>query len=187
MDGHAHRRGRWRRRAFFEGGEWGGGPGGPPPPLFAERRIRMRRGDIRRAVLAALSEGPAHGYEVITRLSEKSQGLWRPSPGSVYPTLQLLADEGVVTSREVDGKRVYELTDTGRAEAAQRPERAGDEPWRFDPDADFSAVGSLRQEATQLLFATKQLARHGQKEQVERARTILQEARRSLYQMLAED
>ena len=84
----------------------------------------MRRGDIRRAVLSALEDGPAHGYEVMRRLEERSGGIWRPSPGSVYPTLQMLEDEGLVRSRTQDGTRVYELTDAGRAEAEVRRQRA---------------------------------------------------------------
>ena len=75
----------------------------------------MRRGDIRTAVLAILAEEPGHGYDVIQRLEEKTAGAWRPSPGSVYPTLQLLEDEGLVRSVERDGKRVFEITDQGRA------------------------------------------------------------------------
>ena len=85
-------------------------------------RGRMRRGDIRTAVLAVLSEEPGHGYDVIQRLEDKTEGSWRPSPGSVYPMLQLLADEGLARSVERDGKRVYELTDAGRAETQQRIE-----------------------------------------------------------------
>src|SRR4051812_34325932 len=95
-----------------------GGPEGP-------RRGRMRRGDIRTAVLAILAEEPGHGYEIIQRLEAKSQGAWRPSPGSVYPMLQLLEDEGLVQSAERDGKRVFQITDAGRQEAGQRVEEAG--------------------------------------------------------------
>jgi len=86
---------------------------------------RMRRGDIRTALLVALGDGPGHGYELIGRLEEKSAGTWRPSPGSVYPTLQLFEDEGLVKMEERDDKRVYALTDAGRAEAAERVERFG--------------------------------------------------------------
>src|SRR4051795_9788545 len=77
---------------------------------------RMRRGDIRTALLSVLVEEPGHGYDLIERLEEKTSGAWRPSPGSVYPTLQLLEDEGLAKSGERDGKRVYEITDEGRAE-----------------------------------------------------------------------
>ena len=88
-------RGPWR--------EYGHGHGGG----------RRRRGDIRTAVLAALEESPAHGYEIIQRFEEKTAGAWRPSAGSIYPTLQLLEDEGLVRATERDGKKVYELTDEG--------------------------------------------------------------------------
>ena len=96
--------------------------GGPP----WEGRGRMRRGDIRTALLAALAEGPGHGYDVMQTLEDKTGGAWRPSPGSVYPTLQLLEDEGLVQSAERDGKRVFEINDTGRTELARRIEAAGD-------------------------------------------------------------
>src|SRR5579864_6524404 len=113
--GMGHRgRGGWRGQDMR--GEWGGWRGGGR---------RMRRGDIRTALLGALEEGPAHGYELIGRLEQKSGGMWRPSPGSVYPTLQMFEDEGLVRSEERDGKRTYELTDAGRAEAGERRERAG--------------------------------------------------------------
>src|SRR5262245_53094487 len=82
--------------------------GGPP---WARRGGRMRRGDIRTSLLAILEEGPGHGYELIQRLEEKSDGAWRPSPGSVYPTLQMLEDEGLVRSVERDGRRIFGLTE----------------------------------------------------------------------------
>src|SRR6478735_579446 len=113
MDDRRHR-GRGRHRSP-EG--WGG--------------PRMRRGQIRIALLAALAEEPGHGYDVMQKLEDKSGGAWRPSPGSVYPTLQLLEDEGLVRSTERDGKRVFEITDTGRAEAAARIEEAGGAPWEL--------------------------------------------------------
>src|SRR6195256_5823833 len=92
---------------------------------------RMRRGDIRTALLAILAEEPGHGYDVIQRLEEKTQGAWRPSPGSGHPTLQLLEDEGLTRSLEREGKRVYELTDTGREEATRRVVEAGGTPWEI--------------------------------------------------------
>ena len=94
-----------------------------------EGRRRMRRGDIRTAVLAVLAEQPRHGYEVIQALEDKTGGAWRPSAGSIYPTLQLLEDEGLARSSERDGKRVYELTEAGQAEARTRIEEAGGPPW----------------------------------------------------------
>ena len=102
----------------------------------------MRRGDIRTALLAILAEEPGHGYDVIQRLEEKTSGAWRPSPGSVYPTLQLLEDEGLVRSVEHDGKRVYEITDQGRAEATRRIEEAGGTPWEIAGRNDTRSASS---------------------------------------------
>src|SRR6202142_2682526 len=104
---------------------------------------RMRRGDIRTAVLAVLAEEPGHGYDVIQRLEEKTSGAWRPGPGSGYPTLQLLEDEGLVRSTERDSKRVYEITEPGRAEATRRIEEAGGTPWDL-AGRDDDRIGELR-------------------------------------------
>jgi DNA-binding PadR family transcriptional regulator len=147
---------------------------------------RRQRGDIRTALLALLADEPGHGYDLITRLDERSGGTWRPSPGSIYPTLQLLEDEGLARSVERDGKRVYELTDEGRAEAAQRIESAGGPPWerarRGGP-----GVGELRDAVGQLGFAVRQVSMGGRTEQVERATAIVNDARKQIYQLLAED
>jgi DNA-binding PadR family transcriptional regulator len=158
-------RGRW-------GGERGGWGGGR----------RMRRGDIRRAILSALKENPAHGYEVMHRLEEMSGGLWRPSPGSVYPHLQMLEDEGMVQSAEVDGTRIFTLTENGVAEAAN------DEPlpWQSGAEND-DQIRSLRLSVTQLMSAAKQLSGAGESAQVERGIAVIKKARQELYQILAED
>ena len=149
-------------------------------------RGRMRRGEIRTAVLAVLNEEPGHGYDVIQRLEDKTDGSWRPSPGSVYPMLQLLADEGLARSVEHDGKRVYELTDSGRAETQQRIEDAGGTPWDLANRGDAN-FGQLRDNARQLLTAARQVAASGKPEQVERAVAIVRDARKQLYGLLAED
>ena len=149
-------------------------------------RGRMRRGDIRTAVLAVLNEEPGHGYDVIQRLEDKTDGSWRPSPGSVYPMLQLLADEGLARSVERDGKRVYELTDAGRAETQQRIEDAGGTPWDLASRSDAN-FGQLRDNARQLLTAARQVAASGKPEQVDRAVAIVRDARKQLYGLLAED
>ena len=85
-------------------------------------------------------KGPGHGYDVMQKLEDKTGGAWRPSPGSVYPTLQLLEDEGLVRSTERDGKRVFEITDAGRAEAAERIEEAGGTPWELAEKGAGAAV-----------------------------------------------
>jgi DNA-binding PadR family transcriptional regulator len=145
----------------------------------------MRRGEIRTALLAVLAEAPGHGYEVMQRLEEKSGGAWRPSPGSVYPTLQLLQDEGLVSSTERDGKRIFELTDAGRAEAERRTEEAGGPPWAGDRAA--STYGGLRDAMFGLVQAARQIARTGDEAQVQRATEIVRDARKQLYRLLAED
>jgi DNA-binding PadR family transcriptional regulator len=145
----------------------------------------MRRGDIRTALLAALREQPGHGYDVMQALEEKSGGVWRPSAGSVYPTLQLLEDEGLVRSYEQDGKRVYEITDAGRDEVTRRIDAAGGTPWEL---AGRGRPGSieLRQVFAQLVPAFKQVAVSGNPRQVEQAIEILRDARKRIYEVLAE-
>ncbi len=114
-----------RRGPFAPGrGDFGGGGG-----RHGGGR-RARRGNVRAAILALLSEQPMHGYQMIQELSRRSGGAWTPSPGSIYPTLQMLEDEGLVTSRQSpDGKRLFEMTDAGRAEASSARSDAGHRPW----------------------------------------------------------
>jgi DNA-binding PadR family transcriptional regulator len=174
---------RGHRGHRHEGGYGGGGRGG-----WEGRRRggRMRRGDIRTALLAILAEEPGHGYDVIQRLEEKTSGAWRPSPGSVYPTLQLLEDEGLVRSVERDGKRVFEVTDQGREEATRRIEEAGGTPWEIAGRND-TGVGEFRNAVRQLLVASKQVSASGNQQHVERMLEILKQARKEIYTMLAED
>jgi len=146
----------------------------------------MRRGDIRAAVLLALVEGPAHGYEVMRRLEERSGGLWRPSPGSVYPTLQMLEDEGLVRAVPGTEQRTFELTDEGRQEADAASERIGGPPWARG-DETGSAVRDLRDASLQTMGAAKQIAHVGGPELVARGTEIVQRARKELYQLLAEE
>ena len=97
------------------------GPPGPGPWMFRMRHGgRRRRGDVRAAILALLDERPMHGYEMIQELEERSDGMWRPSAGSIYPTLQLLEDEGLIAGEEHEGKRRFTLTDAGREADAKR-------------------------------------------------------------------
>jgi DNA-binding PadR family transcriptional regulator len=152
------------------GGPWGGG------------RQRAQRGDVRTAVLDVLEEQPRHGYEVIRELEARSGGRWRPSPGSVDPTLQMLEDEGLVTGEERDGKRVYSLTEAGRAALEERRER-GDwkPPWEGGDDA-----GPLKEAAFPLMAAVMQVANSGTEQQVQVAVDALTEARKKIYAALAE-
>jgi DNA-binding PadR family transcriptional regulator len=143
----------------------------------------MRRGDIKPALLRTLLDGPAHGYEIIRRLEERSGGLWRPSAGSVYPTLQMLEEQGLLRSHEDGGKRVYELTDEGRTEAEASP---GDRGFPWEGDQDLRGHRALRTAMGQLFLATKQVQAAGDPNLVEAAAGILKEARQRLYQLLAE-
>jgi DNA-binding PadR family transcriptional regulator len=167
-----HTRQRRRQRDWRHEMSGGGGRG----------RHRVRRGDVRSAVLALLDDRPMHGYEMIQELEERTGGRWTPSAGSIYPTLQLLEDEGLVTSEELDGRRVYSLTEPGQEVV---PDRTEGRPWeRGDEDSPrFEA----RKELFRLMGAAKQLARADNDEQLTKAAEILKEARRKLYGLLAEE
>ena len=144
----------------------------------------MRRGDVRSALLIALLDGPGHGYELIQALETKTGGRWRPSPGSVYPLLQLLADEGLVSASDRDGKRTFELTDAGRAEAEERVATDG-LPWE-SMDRGREEHGGLRVAMRDLHLAAKQVGFTGTPELVERATAIVVQARKELYRLLAD-
>lgn len=166
-----------------DGPGFGGGRRGPRgewaefgPPWAAGRR---RRGDVRLALLDALLDGPAHGYELITRLEQRSAGMWRPSAGSVYPTLQLLEEQGKVTGRDEDGKRVFELTADGRQDAEAAKDR---QPWNQGPPEGHLA---LRNTLGQLGLAARQVAQVGDDTQLAAANAVLVEARQKLYKLLA--
>ena len=160
----------------------GRGRGRGPGPRG--RGGRMRRGDIRTAVLAVLADGEAHGYQVMQALESRTEGAWRPSPGSIYPTLQLLEDTGLATATTVDDKRVYGITDEGRDELARRVDEAGGLPW--ERGSRSSGGGSLRRSLSQLHAAARQVDVEGDPAQLERATAILDDARKKLYGLLAE-
>ncbi|WP_026360997.1 PadR family transcriptional regulator [Amycolatopsis nigrescens] len=165
----------WMRGGFGPGGPGGRGPRG--------HGRRGRRGDVRSAILTLLAEQPRHGYEIISEIAERSGGFWKPSPGSVYPTLQLLADEGLVTSTEDGGKRLFELTETGRAAAEGQQ---GAPPWeQIAHDVDPNEV-NLRKAGGMLAAAVFQVAQAGSSAQQARAVEALNEARRTIYGILGE-
>lgn len=143
----------------------------------------VRRGDIRPLILRTLQREPMHGYQVIQDLEAASGGRWRPSAGSVYPTLQQLEDEGLVRSAEVDGRRVYSLTGEGRAAAAHAGDPASH--W-LGPDKDSNGP-DIRRLAMQLAGAVMQVSRMGSPAAQRQARDILVEARRGMYRILADD
>ena len=142
---------------------------------------RIPKGNVRGLLLAALLNGPAHGYELMRRLEEQAGGRWRPSPGSVYPLLQLLEDEGLVQGRDENGRKVYELTESGRAAADQgqlRDLAAG--------TAAASAHLDLRSEVHRLHAAARQVGTTGDPGQLDQALAIVRDARQALYRLLAE-
>ncbi|MET8699026.1 PadR family transcriptional regulator [Kitasatospora sp. NPDC004723] len=161
-----------------------GGFGGPPPWVRGRRGGRARRGDVRASLLALLKERPMHGYEMIAEIAERSGGAWRPSPGSVYPTLQLLEEEGLVTAEETGGKRLVSLTEAGRAEADAGP----DEPWaEAGQEIDWAAVQEVGQALGAVEHAVRQVMATGTEAQRAKGLEVLNEARKKLYLILAED
>ncbi|WP_304111632.1 PadR family transcriptional regulator [Mycolicibacterium bacteremicum] len=164
---------------------FGFGPGGPRGGHRGRGgRGRGRRGDVRTAILALLAERPMHGYEMTQEIAARSNGLWKPSPGSVYPTLQLLVDEDLIVPAETEGsKKTFELTDQGRtaAEAIETP------PWEeIAGDADPNEV-NLRAALGQLFAAVAQSAHTAGEEQQQRILEIVNNARREVYQILGEE
>ncbi len=155
----------------------GGGRGG-------RRRPRVSRGDVRIAVLAVLDDQPMHGYQIMQELEERSGGGWQPSPGSIYPTLQLLADEGLIACRSVDGKNIFSLTEDGAAAVAANEDPP---PWeRFESEGGV-AFANLRRSLFQLGAAIRQVAATGSTAQADAANRILTDARKAVYRLLAED
>ena len=170
-----------RRRGRHGRGPFGPGFGGPG---FGPGR-RAGRGDMRAAILTLLAEEPMHGYQIIQVISERSNGNWRPSPGSVYPTLQQLEDEGLIEpAASESGRRAYALTEAGRAANAAAGAPA---PWEeAGGEADNDLV-ELRDLVHQVLAATRQVAQAGTAAQVKGAQDVLRTARKGIYRLLAED
>jgi DNA-binding PadR family transcriptional regulator len=145
---------------------------------------RMGRGDVRVAVLALLAEGPMHGYQMIREIEERTGGRWKPSAGSVYPTLQLLADEGLVTTEMSQDRKVYSLTDEGRDEAAAAASSA---PWEHSKGFDTSSLSAVPKAGIELAQAVALVVRNGTSEQHQQAATLLDDTRRKIYSILAQD
>src|SRR3954454_24991017 len=159
-------------------GRHGGRRGRPGPPWgFPGRGPRARRGDVRAALLVLLAEEPRNGYQLMQEIEQRSDGAWRPSPGSVYPALQQLEDEGLVRPGQADGRRVYELTDAGRAHVEEHREELG-APWEAftrDVGDEMRELGGLIKDVA---IAAAQVLRAGDEVQVERARKVLADAKR---------
>jgi DNA-binding PadR family transcriptional regulator len=139
---------------------------------------------VRAAALALLAERPMHGYEMIQELEERTGGVWRPSPGAVYPALQLLEDQGLVQADADTGKRQFELTDAGREEAAKAGDR---KPWD-DVTAGIEPTQlKLGSAIKPIVIAIRQVLEAGTEAQQQAAVDVLNESRRRLYAILAED
>jgi DNA-binding PadR family transcriptional regulator len=170
-------------RAAFGGWGPGFGPGFGPRGRGGRGGRRTKRGNVRAAILALLAERPMHGYEMIQELESRTGGLWRPSPGSVYPTLQLLEDEGLITGEQSSGKRLFALADAGRAEA----EAQEAPPWAEITEDAGEAATHVHKAMGQLAMALRQVMHAGSEDQRNRALDVINDARRRLYGILADD
>jgi DNA-binding PadR family transcriptional regulator len=177
------------------GRRWGWETGEPMPPMekmflrsrFEGRGQRARRGDVRAAILDLLAEGNAwNGYQIIQEIAQRTDGVWRPSAGSVYPALQQLEDEGLISPEGEGRRRMYTLTDEGRAYAeahADELRRSWDAAAGMADEAAFELGDMIRQ----LMMAVMEVRHSGSSSQIAEARRVLTEARRSVYRILAED
>ncbi len=169
-----------------------GGPRGPRgfgghgPHRGGRRGRRARRGDIRQAILLLLAEEPRNGYGVIQEVEERSGGLWRPSPGSVYPALAQLEDEGLVTPTEEGDRKAFTLTAEGEAHVEANREKMGT-PWETVGQGASTKVTELNDAFRAMAAASMQVAQTGSDEQLVAAKEIVDDARRGLYRLLAGD
>jgi DNA-binding PadR family transcriptional regulator len=191
-----HMRGRARMRGGP--GPWGGGPfqfegrGGPfGPPKFRGPRgrgPRVRRGDVRAAILDLLAEGqPWNGYQIIQEISARTQGVWSPSAGSVYPALQQLEDEGLISAQAgEDRRRMYTLTDEGQAYVEAHADELRSS-WDAVTGSVDDAYFQMHALARQVMMATMQVSQAGSPAQIKEANKILTDTRKALYRILAAD
>jgi DNA-binding PadR family transcriptional regulator len=181
---------RWSRTETFGGPFPPFGPEGPGGPRGRHgygRATRVRKGDVRTAILDLLAEGGQwNGYQLIQEISGRTSGVWRPSAGSVYPALQQLEDEGLIAPEGEGRRRMYSLTDAGRAYAEEHADEL---------NASWDAAAGMTDEAAiefhdlirQVMMAVMEVRRAGSADQLAQARAVLAQARRSLYLILAED
>jgi DNA-binding PadR family transcriptional regulator len=181
--GHRHRHG--PRGGGFGGGPFGGfgpgfGPGGP-----RGRGRKARRGDIRTAALLLLNEEPRNGYQIMQEVQERSDGVWRPSPGSTYPALQQLEDEGLIRAQELDGRKLFQLTDTGREYVKERGEDKL-APWEQMSGDVSDQAHELGRLIREVASAFTQVVKTGSEAQMGEARKVLTTTRKDLYRILAD-
>jgi len=184
-------RGRGGRRHGGRFAPYGPGFGGPfGPGDFGPRGGRARRGDVRAAILALIAEEPMHGYQLIQEIARRSDGVWRPSAGSVYPALAQLEDEGLVRPQVNDddegGKKVFVLTEAGQAYVAEHATELAD-PWDTVTGGVSDSMAELMGLIREVHSASIQVLRTRDAARVEQARAVLVQARRALYLVLAGD
>lgn len=174
--------------AFMFGGGRGRGRGpwgeGGPGRRGGRGPGRGRKGDVRNAILALLKDQELNGYGMISAISEKTDGLWSPSAGSIYPALGLLEDEGLIEPAEASGKKVYRLTEAGRTHVDEHADALAN-PWEkvAQPHQGFLDV---RSDMHQLGMAVQQVVVAGDQGQLEKVKAILESARKDVYRLLAE-
>lgn len=170
----SHRGGHFARgEAMFRGG-------------FPRSGRRLRRGDVRAAILLLLEEQPRNGYQLIQELTERSDGAWRPSPGSVYPVLQQLEDEGLIEPAPGESGKTFQLSAKGR-ESVERDRATLGKPWESAAADVSDAMAQLGSTLRQVAMATRQVMTAASENQVQRAVTVLSDARKALYKILADD
>ena len=178
---HARHRHHGGPRGGF-GGPFGFGPGGGGP---RGRGRKARRGDIRTAALLLLNEEPRNGYQIMQEVEERSDGVWRPSPGSVYPALQQLEDEGLIRSQELEGRKLFQLTDEGRAYVQERGEDK-QAPWEQMSGDVSDQAHELGRLIREVASAFSQVVKTGSEAQMGEARKVLAQTRKDLYRILAD-
>lgn len=147
--------------------------------------LRMKRGDVRSAIIRLLHEAPMHGYQIIHEIESRSNGAWKPSPGSIYPTLQLLSDEGLVTSKESAGRRTYSLTTAGKEVADAEADAPA--PWETDIDLSHNPRAQLASSGVKVAKSAAQVARLGNEAQIGEAIKILEDASQALTRLIKHD
>ena len=167
------------------GGDFGPGFGFGPPRGFGRHGGKARRGDIRTASLLLLAEEPRNGYAIMQEIEQRSDGVWRPSPGSVYPALAQLEDEGLIRSEDADGRKRFAITDAGREHIAERPQDAP-APWDTLADGVSRDVQELFGLMRQVGVAGMQLVQTATEKQISEAKQVLTETRRAIYRILAD-
>jgi DNA-binding PadR family transcriptional regulator len=180
----------------FGGGAGGAGGGSPPFPPFPPfggfpwslfRKARAKRGDVRAAILSLLTEKPLNGYQIMQELEQRSRGSWKPSPGAVYPALQQLEDEGLVCAETATGGRTFSLTEKGRSHVQAHPDEFA-APWEATKHtAGDEPMLGLFVELKHIAAASIQVVHTGSSVQIRDAQKILNQARKSLYRLLADD